>query len=334
MLEMGVFVHTGDLSMSDIVEYGLRAEELGYHGFWPAEESGKDSFAVLAVMATALKRMEMGTGIVSVYSRTPTLIAMAATTVDQMTGGRMFLGLGTGGIGFMIRGHGIAIEKPLARVRECVQIVRGLLTGEKVTYDGKFFQIKNFHLRERPFRKPFPIYISALNPKMTQLAGEIADGVIYNFLDREFHAEVVKNIRNGAARAGRDPGGVRVYTLAPICVEVGSESALEPVRKTVGFYCASPHYYHILDGGGWGSTAQRVKAAWDREEHGRAMAMIPQEMLEKFTLTGTKETVKAKLRDYKELGIYPIIYPLPRRGRMKEDMMAAIELAAELGRDL
>ncbi len=64
------------------------------------------------------------------------------------------------------------------------------------------------------------------------------------------------------------------------------------------------------------------------------MAMIPQEMLEKFTLTGTKETVKAKLRDYKELGVYPIIYPLPRRGRMKEDMMAAIELAAELGRDL
>src|SRR3712207_6620255 len=109
--EMGVTLHTGDMSMEDLLRYAQESERLGYEGFWLTEESGKEAFAVLALLAQATQRIKLCTGIVNFYSRTPTLLAMGASTIHRLSGGRMVLGLGAGGVGFMERGHGIKIEK-------------------------------------------------------------------------------------------------------------------------------------------------------------------------------------------------------------------------------
>ncbi|MFQ5858947.1 MAG: LLM class flavin-dependent oxidoreductase, partial [Anaerolineae bacterium] len=149
-VEMGVALHSSDVSMDDLIRYVQEAESLGYDGYWAFEESGREAFAVLALAAQATQRIRLATGIVSFYSRTPTLLAMGASTIYRLSGGRFALGIGTGGIGFMERGHGISIERPLRRARETVEIVRGLLTRNRFSYEGDQFHVRDFHLREGP----------------------------------------------------------------------------------------------------------------------------------------------------------------------------------------
>src|SRR3990172_3612428 len=122
---IGATLHTGDIGMDDILRYAREAESLGYEGFWVTEESGKEAFSTLALLANATKRIRLGTGIVNFYSRTPTLLAMGASTIYRLSGGRFELGLGSGGVGFMELGHGIVTDRPLARAREGGEMVRG-----------------------------------------------------------------------------------------------------------------------------------------------------------------------------------------------------------------
>src|SRR5439155_6387913 len=126
-MEMGATLHTGDLSFEEISRYAREAEALGYEGFWLTEENGKEAFSLLSLLARDTTRIRLATGIVNFYSRSPMTLAMGARTIDRLSGGRFALGLGTGGIGFTVRGHGIPIEKPVARAREVVEIVRGFL---------------------------------------------------------------------------------------------------------------------------------------------------------------------------------------------------------------
>ncbi len=175
MMPMGVFVHTGELSLPEILAYAREAEGLGYEGLWVAEESGKEAFSVLMAVAGATQRIRLGPGISSIYARTPLLSAMGALTIDLASSGRAWLGLGTGGRGFVERGHGVPLHRPLGRMREYVEIVRRLLAGERVSYQGRFYNLHEFHMRERPAQQELPIIVAALNPKMTDLAGEVGD---------------------------------------------------------------------------------------------------------------------------------------------------------------
>jgi len=328
MMPMGATLHTGDMPITDIVTYAQTAEALGYDGFWLTEESGKEAFAVLAVLAQQTRTMALCTGIINIYSRTPTLIAMGASTIDRLSGGRMRLGLGTGGIGFMQRGHGIDLERPLDRTREYVAIIRRLLSGERVTYEqGHWFRPRNFRLREAPVRKDLEIHLAALNPRMTQLAAEIADGFIANCVTEEYLAELREHIRIGAARAGRDPATVKILTLTMTCVDPDSDDAVLAMKKGLALYCASPHYHHIFGLSGFRQEAEHIKAIWDAGDFDGAARAMSDAMVQTFTVTGSRDHCRRRLRLYLDNGVYPIIYPVPRPGRVLEDMQTAVRLA-------
>lgn len=328
-IPMGATLHTGDMSMDDIVAYARATEAVGFDGFWLTEESGKEAFAVLALLATHTRTLALGTGIINFYSRTPTLIAMGASTIDHLSGGRMRLGLGSGGIGFMQRGHGIALEKPLARARESVTIIRRLLAGERLTYQGTWFSPSNFRLREKPYRPTIELYLAALNPRMTELAAEIADGFIANCVTDEYLRELREHVRVGAARSGRDPASVKILTLTMTCVEPGNAEAVHAIKKGLALYCASPHYHHIFGLSGFRAEAERIKAIWDAGDFEGAARTMSDTMVETFTVTGSREHCRRRLRLYLDNGVYPIIYPLPRPGRVLEDMKAALSLTRD-----
>jgi probable F420-dependent oxidoreductase len=327
---IGVTVQTGELDIEEILAYARLAEELGYDGFLPTEESGKDAFSVLALAAQATRRIRLGTAIISVYTRTPTLIAMEVAALDRYSRGRAMVGLGTGGPGFIPLGHGIPIVRPLTRVRETVAVVRGLLGGERFTFGGEFFQVQGFRLRERPLRAGVPVWIAALNPKMTALAGEVADGVIYNLLPVAYVAQARAQIAEGARRAGRDPGRVTLASLTVTCVEPGDPEAVDAARKTVAFYAAAPTYHHMLEAAGFGPLAREIAAAWHARQQQRAADLVSKELLEAVSLTGDRERVRQQLLAYLDLGVYPIIYPAARPGRVAEDLARAIRLVASL----
>jgi len=324
---LGFTCHTGDLSWEDLIAWVQSAERLGYSAFCTTEESGKDAFAVLAVLARETTTINLGTAIVNFYSRTPTLLAMSARSIHDLSQGRFGpFGLGAGGIGFMQRGHGIVAEKPLARAKEAVAIVRGLLTQKKFSYDGQWFRPHDFHLREGPIGEAAPpIWLAGLGPKMVRTAAEVADGVIANWLTEESLAEYRGLIEEGAKSAGRKPADVQIATLLMTCVDPNDEAAIFAARRGIAFYCASEHYLHIADISGLGDNARKVKVAWEERDFDRATELVSDQLLDKFCLIGTPRKNADRMQWLFDNRVYPIVYPLPRRERMVEDHHSVLE---------
>jgi alkanesulfonate monooxygenase SsuD/methylene tetrahydromethanopterin reductase-like flavin-dependent oxidoreductase (luciferase family) len=328
---MGFTCHAGDLSWDDLIAYAREGERLGYDAFCLTEESGKEAFATLAVLARSTTRVNLATTIVNFYSRTPTLLAMGARSIHGLSGGRFRpFGLGTGGIGFMERGHGIKIERPLARARETVAIVRGLLSSPHFSYDGQWFHVRDFHLREGRIEGEIPIWLAGLGPKMVGAAAQVADGVIANWLTEESLAEYLGIIDQAASAVGRDPRAFQVATLLMMGADPDDEEAMLATRRGLAFYCASNHYLHIADISGYGEQARRVKAAWETKDFEGATRLVTEDMVHKFSLTGTDDECEKRLRWLLENGVYPVIYPLPRRSRMRDDHLDTIRRAARL----
>ena len=307
------------------------AEELGYHGFWLTEESGKEAFSLLALIARETSRIRLCTGIVNFYSRSPTTLAMCARSLHDISEGRFGpFGVGTGGVGFMVRGHGIEIDRPIGRARETVEIIRGLLTGKRFSYpQGKWFRPDDFRLREAPIDQQIPIWLAALGPMMNEMGGKVADGVISNWLVPESLAVYREQIAKGTAYAGRDPSDVAISALTMMCVDHEDEEGLWAMRRGLAFYCASDHYHPIADLCGFGDRAREVQLVWQTRDFDAATRLVSDEMMRKFSITGPRETAEKYLRWMKDEGAYPIIYPLPRHSNMVEDHFITMRKAAE-----
>src|SRR5256885_8655931 len=305
---MGFTCHTGDLTWDELISWVQEGERLGYSAFCTTEESGKDAFAVLAVLARETKTISLGTAIVNFYSRTPTLLAMSARSIHDLSRGRFGpFGLGAGGIGFMQRGHGIVVEKPLARAKETVAIVRGLLRQKKFSYDGQWFKLNDFHLREGPIGEAAPpIWLAGLGPKMVGTAAEVADGVIANWLTNESLADYRGLIAEGAQFAGRDAADVQIATLLMTCVDPRDDAAVFAARRGIAFYCASEHYLHIADICGLGTDARKVKAMWEERDFDRATGLASDALLDKFSLVGTHEKNAARIQWLFDNSVYTI----------------------------
>ena len=196
MSRIGV-AFSGGLTASEIADCAERAEALGYESVWVAEGHGGDQFAILAACALRTSRIRLGTAISSVFVRTAPTIAMAAATVDELSGGRFVLGLGSSHRVQVGPEHGVEYARPLERVRDTVAIVRTLLREHDVSHAGETVRIERFNLWFRPFRGEPPVYLSALFPKMLELTGEIADGVILTRSTLETHGPASRPERPG-----------------------------------------------------------------------------------------------------------------------------------------
>ena len=327
--DFGFMIHSADLSFDEIVELGRHLEQTGYNGYWLTEESGKEAFALLALLAEATDNIRLGTSILNLYSRTPMLLAMGTRTISDLSGGRFSLGLGTGGIGFMRQGHGIEIDRPVSRSKEVLDIVRAYLTEERFSYDGTWFNVRDFHLREGPLPYHVPIYQAALGPQMIKTAAKYYDGFIANWVTPESLANYREKIAEGCAEVGRDPSEVQILTLEMSAPD-NSEESRDAMRRGCAFYCASEHYMHIADVTGLGDDFRRVKEVWEARDYKRAASLVTDEMIETFTSTGTDEKVAKRLGWLLGEGVYPIIYPVPRHSSMAKDHWTTADRVAGL----
>jgi 5,10-methylenetetrahydromethanopterin reductase len=209
MKRLGI-AFSGGANPAEIVDCVKLAETLGYESAWVAEGHGGDQFAVLSACAAQTSKILLGTSITSVFVRTVPTIAMAAATVDAISGGRFILGIGSSHKVQVEPEHGVPYGKPLTRVRESVAVIRALLRDGRVSYAGETVRIEGFDLWFTPLRPAIPIYLSAVFPKMTTLCGEIADGVILTRSTLATAPEVRERLAEGARRAGRDPSAIVV----------------------------------------------------------------------------------------------------------------------------
>jgi alkanesulfonate monooxygenase SsuD/methylene tetrahydromethanopterin reductase-like flavin-dependent oxidoreductase (luciferase family) len=326
---VGVAASRG-LAPADVVECVKLAEALGYESAWMAEGHAGDQFAILGACAVATTRIRLGTSISSVFVRSAPTIAMAAATVDHLSGGRFILGLGTSHREQVEPEHGIPFARPTDRLRDTVDIVRALLRDGVVTHEGRVLRIERFDLWFRPLRREIPIYVAGLFPTMLEICGEIAEGALLTWPTLDAPGRAAQHVARGALRAGRDPRAVDIASLIPCAVAASRREALEILRPGVAFYAGFfPRYHRLLVESGFPDALSAIKAAWDRGDRDAATRAVPDELIDAVAIAGTPDDCRERLAAYRRAGLrLPIISPRVGDGDPRRAAMDAIRACA------
>ena len=317
---------SGGMSPQDIVECVKVAEELGYESAWVAEGHGGDQFSVLTACALATEKIKLGTSITSVFVRTAPTIAMAAASVDYFSNGRFILGMGTSHKVQVEPEHGLEFTKPVQRLRECVDIVRGILKDSDVNYHGEIYDIDRFDLWFEPLRKEIPIYVAAVFPKMLEICGEISQGAILTWCTLDHAESAAWHARN----AGRAPGDVEVASLLPCAVSDNREAARDLMRQPIASYAGRfPRYRKLMVDAGFPDEIEKVRVAWQAGNIQESLNLVPGALIDKIGLVGTADEVQEKLADYRKAGItLPIVSPRFIGDGAKEQALEIIRACA------
>ena len=327
MGRVGVAFSAG-LNASEIVGCARLAEELGYDSVWMAEGHGGDQFAVLAAVAAQTERVALGTCISSVFVRSAPTIAMSAAVVDQLSGGRFILGLGSSHKVQVEPEHGVPYAKPVTRVRETAEVVRRLLRDGRVSFQGETVSIENYELWFQPYRPSLPIYFSGVFPKMMGVCGEEADGLIMVFTTLDTAAEARRHIAAGAGRAGRDAGAVDVTSLIPTAAADDPAEAFDALRPGVAMYTGFfPRYNRVAADQGFGEEAATIAEAWARGDHDAAIRAVSDAHIDSVCIAGTPARCRERIAAYHASGIdLPLIAPMaagPNASAMVETTIRA-----------
>ena len=316
---------SGGMAPTEVVECVQLAEELGYESAWMAEGHGGDQFSVLTACALATNTILLGTSITSVFVRSAPTIAMAAASLDHFSGGRCVLGLGSSHKVQVEPEHGLVFSQPVQRLRECVDIVRGLIRDGEVSYQGKVFNIERFELWFEPVRREIPIYVAAVFPKMLQICGEIAQGTMLTWCTVENAGVATENVAIGAKRAGRNPDEVDISTLVPCAVSEDKDEARDSMRPAIAAYGAFfPRYRRLMAEAGFSEEVEAACQTWKQGDRERALRLIPTGLIDKVTMVGNPDECQQRLVDLRRAGItLPII---SARGSGKDAKMQAMDV--------
>lgn len=297
-----------DRPVEQYVDLAVEAEQAGFADVWlPDHYFLRDVIAAQALMAAATSRIRLGTSVLGAPLRHPALVASSAATIDEIAGGgRVIVGIGTGGHEFPSQLR-LKPKSPMTMLREAVGIVRGVM-GSGATVDGTYFSAQAARLTWEP--APVPIYVAARGPKMIELGGEIADGVIVHGLSRPYLEFVDERVRAGAERAGRDPGECETVVLLDIDVDDDADAALDRLRaRTVlmagGAYSDTMIPVYGLDP----EAVARLRAAIaDPEED--AVRFVTDEMVRAFCIAGTVEQITERLHELRGFGVRRVVAKL------------------------
>lgn len=308
--------------IEEIVRLAQLAERLGYASIWIPETWGVDAVSVLAILSRETSTIKLASGVFNVYSRSAALIAQTAATLQEFSGGRFILGLGSSGPIVVENWHGIPFTRPLQRTREYVAVIRMALAGERVNYAGSLFQLRDFRLLNPP-DAPVPIYIAALGPRNVEMTGEVADGWLPIFAAPGHLGEAMEHLQAGARLAGRDAADIDVAAYVPAVLSGRSANLL---RQHLAYYVGGmgTFYYEFVSGLGFESEAQRIRELWlagDRLSAGRE---VSDDLLAACTLYDDAVGARARLEEYRRDGVrLPVL--TPPRGCSVDEIAATIE---------
>lgn len=291
------------------------AERLGYGSLWVAEANGSEAFSLLGAVSVAAPTLGLGTGVLALQLRTPPLAAMAAATLQQLAPDRdVFLGIGISSPVVAGRWHGTEYtDRPLAQVREYVALVRECLSGETVSFDGDYYHVSRFRLGLRQGERTPKIVIGALNPRMLRLAGEVADGVLLNYLPASLVSWSVEQVRTG--------GNARVYAYVHVGVTDRDRYA-EAARRDLFSYAVVDAYAANFARAGYGDAVDEVRARHQAKEREAAVAAVSDEWVDGVQIMGDARHVQQSVQAYVDAGVEtPIVFPLP----WGEDRNAVVE---------
>lgn len=295
----------GKLDYQALCEKVQIAEAAGVHSAWVPEAWGRDAFTILTLLADKTKRINLGTAIVNTYSRTPAALAQHFATLDEVSGGRMLLGLGTSGPQVIEHFHGVAFQPPLQRMREYVEIINTLMKGEPLKYSGRLFDLqRGFTLRFQPVRDHIPIYLATLNAKSVKMTAELADGWLPIMIPIEQLKSEIDNLRQASVAAGRPANAVAVRSPGTITVTSQIDKARAASAGMLAFYIGrmGTFYAAQLTRLGYGGAVETIKEAWAGGSRAAGEA-VPAQLVDATGCVGSVEAGIDRLQAQEECGV-------------------------------
>ena len=346
-MKLGLHIGYWGLGLTAAEQLGLvqEAERLGYDSVWTAEAYGSDAATILGWLAHATARIRLGAGIFQIPGRSAAMTAMTAATIDQLSGGRMILGLGTSGPQVSEGWHGVRFGRQLQRTREYIEVVRKALARERLEYHGETIELplpdgpgKALKLTIAPIQDRIPIYLAAIGPKNTALAGEIADGWIPFLLSPEHLPQLRASLEDGAARAGRSLDGFDIAPAVNVMISDDLQAARDATRPMVALYVGGMgsrkqnFYNQLVQRYGFEDAAREVQDLYLEGRREEAMAALPDELLDTVSLIGPKDVVTERLRVYRDagvgtLGVTPLAFDKDQRLQQLRLVAACLEAA-------
>ena len=289
------------LTINQILECSKKLNMLKPDTVWIPETWGMENFSMLSLACVENKFSKIGSSIINIYSRSPSLIAMGAATVDTISNKRLVLGLGTSTKPLIEDFHGDKFEKPVKRMKEYVEIIRLILTGKTINYSGEIFSLKDFSLLIKPPRNIIPIYLAAVNQKMVELAWEIADGVIFYLRPKNEIKSTITSMKNQK----------KIDTTLQIitCIHDDSEKAIFRAKKTIAFYVSVGKIYReFLALNGFKNETKNIFEEYKKTGLTNNHEFVPESMVNELCISGTPNECKKQLKQFRETGInLPII---------------------------
>lgn len=289
------------LSVDEIINCSKILSNYNPDSIWIPETWGMEVFSMLSTVSQITKNPKLGSSIINIYSRSPTLIAMGSATVDLLSNGRFILGLGTSSMQIIQDWHGLEFTNPVQRMREYVDIIKLLLSGNKVNYDGKLFHLKNFTLLIKPRRANIPIYLAAVNEKMVDLTWEIADGVI-------FYLRPITELKNTIQKM-QSKKKIDVACQIITCISDDSEKAIGRAKRTLAFYISVGEIYRkFLAKNGFNNETRNIYEEFKKSGLKSNHELVTDLMLDSLAIYGTPQECVKKLARIVNAGVsLPII---------------------------
>jgi probable F420-dependent oxidoreductase len=313
MATRGVCVLAGRIA--DTAEVAAAADEAGFDAAWTSEFNDRSAIVALAAMAQNTTRCRVGSAIAYAVGRSPLILANDARGLDELSGGRLVLGLGTGTKGMQIGWHGVSDPaSPAVRLEELVPLLRRIwkLHEGPVKHDGRFYSMNLTATADvlPPVRDRIPIFTAGVNARMIETAGRVSDGLVCHptFSSRYVEEVVRPAIARGAERTGRDPASVEIVGMLLCSINDDEEVARREVAGQIAFYAAPKAYGPMLEASGFASQAQRIRSAFAARDREAMIAAVTDDMLDAIAVAGTPDQVRAGIArregDFDHLSLY------------------------------
>ena len=297
--------------VAGIVELSPLIEQAGFGAFWKGESNSTDPLVLLSGIAARTRKLLLGTAIYHIYGRSAVTLGIQSATLQDLSGGRLLLGLGVANK--TIAGwHGGTFDRPLRRIREYMEIVRKTAAGEKVEFKGEIYETgQRFQLSWKPRHPAFPIYLAGLGPKMTRLTGEISDGVFINMAIPSKIREIAARVREGAIAASRDPNKIEIITKVRVSLNPDRVVARSKLRQVLTFYNIADHYKDMLIASGFEPEVNAVQEAFKKGGFKAAQEQITDAYMDKLpVIPGTSiGEIQERLKPFAEAGATRLVVP-------------------------
>ena len=337
-ISIGSAYYNGE-DWDDLVDYTQEADKLGVDQAWSAEAWGMDAIVPLAYLAAKTEKIKLGTGILQISSRVPSMMAMTAQSLDTVSKGRFILGLGVSGPQFVEGLHGASFAKPLSRLRECVEILRIALAGEKIAFEGEHYLLprpggegKAIRLSQPP-RPELPIYLATLGPKSLQMTGELANGWLGTCFLPEHASVFLDDLSTGTKKAGRSLNDIDIQAGGYFEISDDVDGLINKLRPGMAFTLgamgsAKTNFYNdAYCRAGYEDVAKEVQSLWVAGNRDEAIRQVPDELITMSNFIGTQSMVEERLNAFKAAGVNTL--RISTGGSTWKERTAALEEAMD-----